>query len=130
MKNPNLKKKILIVDDEKDVLTVLERRLSNAGYSILKAENGEEAVFMANNEQPDLIILDIIMPGMDGARTAEILKNDSATRDIPIIFLTCLLTRKDGRGERIIGGKYFIAKPYNPEKMLQVVDRYAHKKQR
>ena len=120
-----MQKKILIVDDQKDVLKVLDKRLSGAGYSVIKAENGKDALLLAKAEHPDLIILDIIMPEMDGAETAAVLKNDAQTKDIPVIFLTCLFTEKEEQKEdHVVGGKYFIAKPYNPNEMLEIVDRF------
>jgi len=119
-----MQKKILIVDDEKDVLEVLERRLSNAGYLVLKAENGKDAIMMAKSQHPDLIMLDIIMPDMDGAEAADILKSDPETKDIPIIFLTCLLTKEEVEGRKSISGRCFIAKPYNPDELLEAVQKH------
>ena len=119
-----MQKKILIVDDQKDVLKVLDKRLSGAGYAVIKAENGKEALLLAKAEHPDLIVLDIIMPEMDGAETAAILKNDAQTKDIPVIFLTCLFTEKDEKEGHVVGGKYFIAKPYNPDELLEIVNTF------
>ncbi len=120
-----MKKKILIVDDQKDVLKVLDKRFSGAGYAVIKAENGKDALLLAKAEHPDLIILDIIMPVMDGAETAAVLKEDPQTKDIPVIFLTCLFTEKEEQKEgHVVGGKFFIAKPYNPNEMLAIVDRF------
>jgi len=119
-----MQKKILIVDDQEDVLKVLDKRLSGAGYAVSKAKNGKEALLLAKAEHPDLIILDIIMPEMDGAETAAVLKKDPQTKDIPVIFLTCLFTEKDEKEGHVVGGKYFIAKPYNPDEMLGIVDRF------
>ncbi len=118
-------KKILIVDDEKDVLAVLEKRLSLSGYSVIKAENGKEAVAIARSQHPDLVVLDIMMPGMDGGETAQVLKDDPLTADIPVIFLTCLLRREEAGGRPVvIGGHFFVAKPYNPEELLQEIKKH------
>ena len=87
------KKKILIVDDKKDVLLMLGKRLMAEGYSVLTADNGKDAITIAKSKSPDLIILDVLMPGMDGCEVAERLKDDFRTQNIPIIFLTALLTR-------------------------------------
>jgi len=119
-----MKKKILIVDDEKDILALLEKRLLNYGYDVVKAENGKDAIVIARAQHPGLIILDILMPGMDGAQTADVLKNDATTKDIPIIFLTCLVTKDEEKEEHIRGGKYYIAKPYNPDEILNVITQY------
>lgn len=117
-------KKILIVDDEKDILEMLEKRLSSTGYSVIKADNGKDAIDMAKKEQPDLILLDIAMPGMSGGEVAEKLKYDPDARDIPIVFLTCLFTKEDetAQGHEIYG-KVFIAKPYNPEDLLREIKK-------
>ena len=119
------RKKILIVDDEKDVLDVLEKRLSHAGYEVIKAENGKDALAMAKSQRPDLILLDIVMPEIDGAQTADILKSDPATKDIPIVFLTCLVTKEEEQSsDNVIAGRHFIAKPYNPKELLEVVQKH------
>jgi len=119
-----LKKKILIVDDEKDILTVLEKRLSVAGYDVVKADSGKNAIKIAREEHPDLIVLDIVMPEIDGAMVAETLKQDVNTKGIPIIFLTCLLTKKE---ESILGheihGHFFIAKPFDQEELLSEIKK-------
>ena len=119
-----MQKKILIVDDQKDVLKVLDKRLSGAGYLVIKAENGKDALLLAKAERPNLIVLDVIMPEMDGAETAAILKKDPETKDIPVIFLTCLFTEKDEKEGHLVGGKYFVAKPYNPNEMLEIVSKF------
>ena len=112
-------KKILVVDDEKDTLALLEKRLTVAGYVVIKADNGKDAISLAKTSKPDLILLDIMMPIMDGGEVAAILKNDPATKDIPVIFLTCLFTKTDEAQEgHTSGGNFFIAKPYNPQELL------------
>ena len=115
-------KKILIVDDERDTLTVLEKRISMAGYSVIKADNGKDAVRLAKDERPDLVLLDIMMPDMGGAEVGRILKSDPDTKGIPIVFLTCLFTKEDeAREGRRISSNFFIAKPYNPEELLEEI---------
>jgi len=119
-----MKKKVLIVDDEKDVLRIVGKRLSYAGYDVITAESGSEALIKAQKEKPGLIILDVLMPGMDGAETANALKRNVATKDIPVIFLTCLLTKGEEKNRRVIGGKYFISKPYDPKELIKAVSGY------
>ncbi len=116
-----MKKKILIVDDEEDVLEVLEKRLSEKGYAVIKALAGEKALEMARSHQPDLIILDVMMPDLDGGEVADILQKDPATKNIPVMFLTCLLTKEEEKGRRIISGRYFLAKPYKPDELIKVI---------
>jgi len=118
------KGKVLIVDDEEDVLKVLGRRLTDNGLEVVKATNGRDALILAKNEKPDLVILDIIMPGMDGAEVANTLKNDPLTKNIPILFLTCLITKGEEKSGNVISGSYFIAKPYNPSELLKEVRKH------
>ncbi len=116
----------MIVDDEPDVLKLLNKRLSEVGYEVIEAQSGNEAIAKAKGQQPDLIILDIIMPDMDGAKTAEVLQSEPLTKNIPVIFLTCLLTKEEEEGKigKIIGGKYFIAKPYNPNELIEAITKH------
>jgi DNA-binding response OmpR family regulator len=116
------KKKILIVDDEKDILLMLEKRLIAEGYSVLTADNGKDAVTIAKSKSPDLIILDVLMPGMDGSEVAERLKDNFRTQNIPIIFLTALLTRKEEHEKnRIVADNITFAKPFDPEELLDEI---------
>ena len=117
-------KKILIVDDVADELLIIKKRLTGAGHEVITASNGNDAVAMAQHHQPNLIILDLVMPGMDGVETAGILEKDPKTQDIPIIFLTCLLTKDEERSGSLRGSHYFMAKPYNPDKLLDVVEKH------
>ena len=117
-------KKILIVDDEVDVLEVLGKRLVNAGYQIVKAQSGSEAIEKAKKELPDLIVLDIVMEDMDGGEVARIIKEDKATEHIPVIFLTCLYTKKDEKQEgHMLKENFFLAKPYNPNEILDIIKK-------
>ena len=117
-------KKILIVDDEPDVLLVLGKRLMSAGYNVVKAVNGQDGLIKAKAERPDLIILDMMMPGMSGEETAQELNISHETQSIPILFLTALFTKRDEstRGHAV-GGQTFFAKPYDPEELLAEVKR-------
>lgn len=115
-------KKILAVDDEDDVLKMLVKRLTTAGYDVVTAQNGVDGIKLAKAEKPDLILMDINMPEMDGAQAGQILKNDMQTKNIPILYLTCLVTKSEAeKMQNMIGGNYFIAKPYNPEELLQKI---------
>lgn len=120
------KKKILVVDDEHDILAILDKRLSKEGYLVIKADNGMDAIRLAKTQQPDLIVLDIIMPEMSGSEVAEKLKKDPLTKNIPVMFLTCLFTKKDEieMGHET-GGNYFVAKPYDPNELLEEIRKRA-----
>ena len=118
------KKKILIVDDEPDVLTLLSERLVKAGYEIIKATSGREAIEIAANKSPNLIVLDIAMPGMDGSEAASILRVNPKTKDIPILFLTCLFTKQEEKVcGHLLGQNFFIAKPYDAVELLSEIDK-------
>lgn len=114
-------KKILIVDDEEHILLVLENRLSKAGYSVIKANNGKDAALMAKKELPALIIMDIFMPDIDGPKVVSILEQDPETKDIPVIFLTALVGKEEEKERRVVSGRYFLAKPFDPEELLREV---------
>ena len=114
--------RILIVDDEPDVRKALEMRLQAEGYQVLQAENGMSGLRAALKSKPDLIILDVDMPDIDGGEVAARLKEDEETRHIPIIFLTCLYTRKDGVvAGSPMGDRVFMGKPYKPEELLEQI---------
>jgi CheY-like chemotaxis protein len=86
---------ILIVDDEPDILRVLASGLSVLGFSVISESNGSDAIITAVEKQPDLVILDVIMPGMDGGEVARKLKELPETMDIPIVFLTGMFPKRD-----------------------------------
>ena len=109
---------ILIVDDTPDNLLVLFSYLEDKGYKILLAEDGEAALQIAQSKAPDLILLDVLMPGMDGFETCRRLKTQSATKDIPIIFLTALSETVNKVQGFQLGGVDYITKPSEQEEVL------------
>ena len=118
-------KKILAVDDDPMTLKLLGQHLSDAGYQVLTADNGREAFVKAREEHPDLILLDITMPGMDGGQTAQELKKDPLTKTIPVIFLTGILSSEEELSSGgVIGGNVFIAKPYDRQKLLGTIRKH------
>jgi len=118
------KKKILIVDDEQQIVQLITTRLKYKGYEVIQAYNGNECLQKVKNVKPDLIILDIMMPGIDGNVVADKLKHDPATANIPIIFLTCLIKKEEEtESQNIVGGNIFIAKPFNSEKLIEVIEQ-------
>lgn len=118
------KKKILAVDDETEVLILLKKRLESAGYEVVTASSGAAAIELAKKEHPSLIVLDILMPGLDGSETAAALHNDPDTKDIPILFLTCLFTKREEQREgHEVGHNFFIAKPYDPKELLDEISK-------
>ena len=123
-----MRKKILAVDDEPDILEILNTVLSRAGYEVLQALNGNDAVAMAKEKRPDLIILDIKMPGMDGGKVTDVLKNHRETRAIPIIYLSSLVNAREVDEEsHVLGSKigdmFFVSKSESPEKLLEIIEK-------
>ncbi|MFA5100606.1 MAG: type II/IV secretion system protein [Candidatus Omnitrophota bacterium] len=115
---PAGKPRLLIADDEEDILKILEKRLTDSGYAVTKAVNGKEAVELAVKDQPDLIITDAMMPVMDGFEAVKMLRARLQTAGIPIIMLTA---RKDKEGELEgfeSGADDYITKPYDKDKLL------------
>jgi CheY-like chemotaxis protein len=113
-------KKVLIVDDEKDTLLMLGKRLTAGGYSVITATNGKDAIALAKSQHPDIIILDIIMPGMEGGEVAAELKDYPSTRNIPVILLTAMLTKaEEEKYDSMVGGHITLAKPLDAEKLLE-----------
>ena len=112
-------KKILVVDDENDVLLMLEKRLTVEGYSVITTTKSTNAMALAKSQHPDIIILDIVMPGMDGGEVAAKLREHPLTRSIPVIFLTALLSKTEEYHEnRMIGSNITFAKPFDTEELL------------
>ena len=119
-----MNKTILVVDDEQDVLAVVGQRLSTEGFNVLKCDNGVDAVSIAQARKPDLIILDIAMPKMDGSEVAGELKDNPATQDIPVIFLTALLSKgMEKEHQHLVGGNVMFAKPYDIQELLAEVKK-------
>ncbi len=93
-KGPAISYDILVVDDEEDLLELVRYTLSKEGHAITCAGTGEDALKVARKQPPDLIVLDLMLPGIDGLEVCRRLKGDSKTRDIPIIMLTASLRRR------------------------------------
>lgn len=109
----DMRSKILIVDDEMDALLPLKKVLEAADYIVVEAYDGYEAIEKAKKEIPDLILLDIMLPGLDGYEVCERLKKDSFTEDIPIIMLTAKDEVRDKVGGLEIGADDYVTKPFN-----------------
>ncbi len=118
------KKKLLLVDDEKDTLLVLEKQLTTVGYTVVTANNGIQALFLAKSERPDLIVLDVQMPDMDGGEIAHKLKENSVTKNIPVVYSTCLLSENE---DYRYGGNIMLAKSKDTKELIAVIDKVLSK---
>ncbi len=112
------KKTILVVDDEKDLLDLIEYNLKKEGFQVLKAENGEQGIALAKESKPDLVLLDIMMPRMDGLEAVEIMRKDDDLKRIPIIFLTARSDEKTEVEGLNKGGDDYITKPISTTKLI------------
>ena len=110
--------KILVVDDEPDILEFITYNLSKEGFKVSTAQNGHEALEVAKRDHPHIMILDIMMPEMDGYEVCERLKGDERTRDIPVIFLTAKSEVEDERKGFALGAVDYITKPISPPLLL------------
>jgi CheY-like chemotaxis protein len=118
-----LPKKILIVDDEEEALRHLKNILGRANYDVACVTNGKDAISCAKNLKPDLIILDIVMPDIDGADVAAILSQDPLTSEIPILFLTGILTKEEQLLDKKTGKHRVIAKPIAAKELLELIGK-------
>lgn len=118
------RQQILIVDDDPLIARILKDPLEREGYRVRVASHGLEALEVVKVDKPDLIILDILMPLLDGFKTARLLKFDKKFKDIPIIVLTSRATEGERRiGEKVKADEYLF-KPFRPPQVLNVVKRY------
>ena len=117
------RKKILIVDDDPVTLKMLEKILFSADYQVVKATNGKEALYTVEDFNPDLIILDILMPVMDGTETIRILEKNPRTKNIPVLFLTSLISKNE-ESHKFAMNRRFLAKPIDKDKLLKEIERH------
>jgi len=112
------KQTILVVDDEQDLLDLIEYNLKKEGFDVLKAEDGEEGIEVARESSPDLVLLDIMMPNMDGLEVVEVMRGDEDLKRIPIIFLTARGDEKTEVEGLNKGGDDYITKPISTTKLI------------
>ncbi len=112
------KETILIVDDEEDIIELIKYNLKNEGYSILTAMTGEQAIKIAKNSVPDLMVLDLMLPGMDGLEVTNYLKGYEITKNIPIVMVTAKGDEADIITGLELGASDYISKPFSPKVMI------------
>jgi DNA-binding response OmpR family regulator len=105
---------VLVVDDERSIRLLCRVNLAAAGMDVLEAEDGRAALELAQKERPDLVLLDVMMPDVDGWTVARELADDERTRDIPVVFLTARADAADKRLGQELGGVGYLVKPFDP----------------
>lgn len=116
-------RKILVVDDERHIVRLVQVNLEKVGYQVVTAYDGVEALEQVAKERPDMIILDVMMPRMDGFEVLKKLQADSQTRDIPVIMLTAKAQDADIFRGWSSGVSSYLTKPFNPRELLTFVQR-------
>jgi len=112
------KETLLIVDDEQDIIELIKYNLENEGYSILTAQTGEQAIQIARHSQPDLMVLDLMLPGIDGLEVTKYLKQNEHTQNIPIVMLTAKGEESDIVTGLELGANDYISKPFSPKVLV------------
>jgi CheY-like chemotaxis protein len=113
---------IMVVDDNPDIITIVKTILEGKGYNVLSASSGQELLNLLNNQKPDLIILDIMMPEMDGLEVLGRLKGITETASIPVILLTAKVQYEDVLGGYKLGADYYITKPFTSTQLVNGIN--------
>ena len=117
-------KAILVADDDPDILSIVSMSLESQGYMVHKATNGREAVDLAREHHPDLVLMDMMMPVLSGYEAVTELKGDSATRDIPIVGLSAKAMATDMERATDVGIDGYITKPFRIAQVMAAVEEY------
>jgi DNA-binding response OmpR family regulator len=125
-----MRRKVLVVEDDPDQLEVTRLSLKAAGFAIGTAANGVEALKKARTVSPDLILLDVMMPGMDGFAVCETLRGNPATASIPVLMLTGLCSHISQLVAFDAGATDYLVKPFVPEELISKVEKLLHRAQR
>jgi len=113
-----MKEKILIVEDEKDIVKMLDYNLKKEGFRVISVSDGEDALDAACKEHPDLVLLDLMLPGMDGLEVCKALKKEDKTAGIPIIMLTAKAQESDKVVGLELGADDYVTKPFSPRELI------------
>jgi two-component system cell cycle response regulator DivK len=116
-----MSKRILVIEDQEDLRGVLRDLLTGSGYAVLEAADGEAGVASAKSEQPDLILMDIQMPVLDGYEATRRIKADPALKPIPIVAVSSFAMKGDEEKARAAGCDHYVTKPYSPMQLLKMV---------
>lgn len=122
-----MSKRVLVVEDQEDNRQILRDLLANAGYEMIEAQNGEEALIAVQSQNPDLILMDIQLPVLDGYEATRRIKAQPDLRHIPIIVVTSYALSGDEERARAAGCDAYVAKPYSARRLLETINRYLTK---
>jgi CheY-like chemotaxis protein len=114
--------RVLVVDDEPDVLLLCRLNLQQRGHELLEAADGSTALALARDRHPDVIVLDLMLPGISGYDVLEALQRDEVTTDIPVLVLTAKSLRADRERSHGLGASAFLTKPFLPNELCEMVD--------
>jgi len=117
-------KRILAVDDEPHILKLVVFSLKSGGYDVLEASDGLSAISVCQAEQPDLVLMDVMMPALDGYEACRRLKSDPATAGIPVIMLTAKTQASEQKTGRDVGAAHYITKPFTPKDLVAQVREF------
>jgi two-component system, cell cycle response regulator DivK len=117
-------KRILVVEDQEDLRGVLRALLTGSGYEMLEAADGQAGVRKAKSERPDLILMDIQMPVLDGYEATRLIKADPALRTTPVIAVSSFAMKGDEEKARAAGCDHYVTKPYSPMQLLRIIQGY------
>jgi two-component system cell cycle response regulator DivK len=119
-----MSKRVLVVEDQEDNRQILRDLLASAGYEMIEAHDGEGALIAARTQSPDLILMDIQLPILDGYEATRRIKAQSDLRHIPIVVVTSYALSGDEEKARAAGCDAYVAKPYSARKLLETINRY------
>ncbi len=119
-----MQKKILIIEDYKNIVEILTMRLNAMGYAVISAKDGQEGLTLARKEKPDLIVLDVMLPKINGYKISRLLKFDSRYKDIPIIMLTSRETKQDEQIGLETGADIYIYKSDRTGRLLKTIRHF------
>jgi len=117
--------KVLVIDDEPDVLMLCRVNLELAGHEVVEASNGEDGLELAMAERPDAVVLDLMLPKLDGISVLEALTANEQTRHVPVILLTAKTQREDRRAAWRAGCTEYLTKPFSPVDLVKIAERAA-----
>jgi len=120
--------KILLVDDEPDILQLIALRLRTAGYEVITGRDGQEAITLVRQHQPDLVILDVMMPKLNGFQVARMIKFDKKLKDIPVFLLTARTQPSDKTTGAQVGADEYITKPFDVKVLVERINTWLARK--